>query len=256
MSAPQSKGPSPSPPLAAASHADRPKTSAERSARRAAEHAERVGKRVGELWGVSRKRAGRAAERVGQSLRRGAADIVPPAIGNVDALLPQVDLPELSASEPLPTLARRLDREGDLWRGLALRALSRAGWADRFTQAVALLSAIACMALAAVAALAALLGGEDSTGRSLLLATGATVVVAGAAVVAWSAAGVRRAQHQLAHEASERACRTEGALRLVAAALASQPLGPEPLRAALERLSGAGSGLPSPYPQSQPPPSP
>jgi hypothetical protein len=151
-----------------------------------------------ELLEHTREHVGRAASRVGASLRRASEVLVAPGAGDVEGLLSSADLPELDSPDPLSSLSRRLDREADLWRSLTLRALARAGWADRFTQAIAVLAALGCVALAVVAAVSALFAPGSPGARSLLLLTGGLVLVAGSAVVVWAAAGVRRAQQVIA----------------------------------------------------------
>jgi hypothetical protein len=189
-----------------------------------------------ELLDHTREQVGRAASRIGESLRHASDVLAAPAAGDVEGLLSSADLPELESPDPLSSLSRRLDREADLWRALALRALARAGWADRFTQAVAVLSAIGCVALAAVAAVSALFAAGSPGTRSLLLLTGGAVLCAGSAAVAWTAAGVRRAQHTIARDASRRGDLAELRLHRIGAILAIRQLAPEKLPQALERL--------------------
>jgi hypothetical protein len=197
---------------------------------------DRDGRSASELLEHTREHVSRAASRIGEGLRRASDALVAPAAGDVEGLLSSADLPELDSPDPLNALSRRLDREADLWRALALRALARAGWADRFTQATAVLAALGCVALAVVAAVSGLFAPGNPGARSLLLLTGGAVLVAGSTVVAWSAAGVRRAQHSIARDANRRADLAELRLHRIGAILATRQLVPEQLPEALARL--------------------
>jgi len=194
------------------------------------------GHSASELLEHTREQVSRAASRIGEGLRRASDVLVAPAEGDVEGLLSSADLPDLDSPDPLSSLSRRLDREADLWRALALRALARAGWADRFTQAIAVLAALGCVALAVVAAVSGLFAPGNPGARSLLLLTGGAVLVAGSTVVAWTAAGVRRAQHTIARDANRRADLAELRLHRIGAILATRQLAPGQLPDALARL--------------------
>jgi hypothetical protein len=183
-----------------------------------------------------RAAARRVSAQVGRKLRDASSTLMEPAAGDLEGLFSGANLPELDRADPLLALARRLDREGDLWRALALRALARAGWADRFTQATAVVGAVGCVALAAVAALGGLLAASTAGERSLLVLTGCASLVAAGALVAATAAGIRRAQHAIAREALRRADLSELRLHRLALVLAAAEAGPDALTRALARL--------------------
>ena len=192
--------------------------------------------RAASLLGASAKQAGRLSDRVNQGLRRASAAFMAPPTGELESLFSGTDLPAIDPADPLGSLGRRLDTEADLWRALALRALARAGWADRFTQAMAVISAVGCVALATVAALGALFSSGSAGPRSLLVLTGCGVLVAGGVLVAAAASSVRKAQHLVARDATRRADLIELRLHRLSAVLATRELGPEPFARALERL--------------------
>jgi hypothetical protein len=163
--------------------------------------------------------ASKAASALSSSVRRGAdsfADGVSrgagrvgsafeaPGESEVGALLGEADLPEL-VGDPLEAMARRLDRESDLWRELSLRALARAAWADRVAQTAAVGAWLVTVATAALALFAALVGGGRSWHSVLLVVASIASVLAGTGIVSWVSAGVRRTQGALAGAASERA---------------------------------------------------
>jgi len=189
-------------------------------------------------------KVGEIADQVRRRLRRASRALAPPGANDLSTLLSGVNLPAIESEQTLENLAARLDAESDLWRGLALRALARATWADRFTQGIAVLAAIGCVALASVAAFVVLFGAEGLLGRTLLLVAAAAVLVAGAAAVAMSSAGVRRAQRSIATRALSRADLAELRLHRVGVVMAQRAAGDEALyREALARLETEVGGL-------------
>jgi hypothetical protein len=185
---------------------------------------------------TGRATARRVSAEMGRKLRDASSTLMEPAAGGLEGLFSGANLPEIDRADALQSLARRLDREGDLWRAVALRALARAGWADRFTQATAVVAAVGCVALAAVAALGGLFATASAADKSLLVLTGCVSLVAAGALVAATAAGIRRAQHVIAREALRRADLSELRLHRLAIALAAATAGPEALASALARL--------------------
>ncbi|MBI4706045.1 MAG: hypothetical protein HY744_33545 [Deltaproteobacteria bacterium] len=185
---------------------------------------------------AARQEVGEIGAKLGRGVGRASDALTPPAMTDLRGLLGETNLPGVAAGDPLRALADRLDAEGDLWRGLALRALARAAWADRFTQAVSVVAAAGCVALGVVAALGAMFGSAGAGGRALLLLAGAAVLVCAALVVAWTSASVRGAQRAIAREALGRADLTELRLHRVAVVLAARAEAGEHYREALVRL--------------------
>ncbi|MBL8681017.1 MAG: hypothetical protein JNK05_17680 [Myxococcales bacterium] len=156
------------------------------------------------LSSTVRRGAGELADGVSRGAGRVGAAFEAPGESEVGALLGDTDLPEL-AGDPLEAMARRLDREADLWRELSLRALARAAWADRVAQSAAVGAWLVTVATAALALFVALVGGGRSLLSVALVVAAIAGVLAGTAIVAWVSHGVRRTQGALAGAASERA---------------------------------------------------
>lgn len=156
------------------------------------------------LSSTVRRGAGELADGVSRGAGRVGAAFEAPGDSEVGALLGETDLPEL-VGDPLEAMARRLDREADLWRELSLRALARAAWADRVAQSAAVGAWLVTVGTAVFALFAALVGGGRSIHSVLVVVSAITGVLAGTALVAWVSAGVRRTQGALAGAASERA---------------------------------------------------
>ncbi len=193
---------------------------------------------------TAREEVGEIAAKLDRSLKKASRALAAPDPSDIRKLYSGADLPDISAKDALQTLAYRLDREGDLWRGLALRALTRAVWADRFTQAAAVIAAVGCAGLAVVAGLGSLFSSEAPYGRILLLLAGAIVLVGGALLVAFSSASVRRAQRSIAQQAQRRADLAELRLHRVAIVLATRGTSEELFREALVRLEHDASAPP------------
>lgn len=160
-----------------------------------------------------------------------------PAAAELEGLIEGTDLPELSDGDALSGLARRLDRDADLMRNLALRETTRAGWSDRIAQTVAILAAALDVGLGVVAVLGAMVGGEHAAGRAMLIGTASGALLAGALLV-WivSRSGARRATES-AHDALERANQTELRLERVALLLALREANPKAYAQALAPLT-------------------
>ncbi|HKA87505.1 MAG TPA: hypothetical protein VKE22_07555 [Haliangiales bacterium] len=184
-----------------------------------------------------RDQASQAAKRVGESIRRASSAFASPTGAELEGLLAGVDLPEIGGEgDAVAALALRLDREADFWRGLALRSLARAAWADRVAQIVAVLSGIGGLALAVIAGLGALFGASSEGGRAILiLAAGAALIVA-CLLVNLVSARIRRAQREVVKDALARADLAELRLHRVSVVLAMRKLEGDAYSAALLRL--------------------
>src|SRR5262249_11446931 len=114
-----------------------------------------------------RDQASQAAKRVGESIRRASSAFASQTGAELEGLLAGVDLPEIGGEgDAVAALALRLDREADFWRGLALRSLARAAWADRVAQIVAVLSGIGGVARAGLPGRGGRFGGARGGGRA------------------------------------------------------------------------------------------
>jgi hypothetical protein len=159
-----------------------------------------------------------------------------PGAPELEALYTSADLPQLSASDPLGSLAVRLDREADLWRSLAMRALTRAAWADRITQGAGVLVGIGALGLAVIAGLGVLFGASAGLDRLLLLGGALTSLAVGAALVTWISGNMRRGQRDLAREVMLRADMAELRLHRVGVVTALLQMDPEAGRQSVARL--------------------
>lgn len=173
----------------------------------------------------------------GFSGARRALDV--PSGAALESLIEGTDLPELGERDALGALAMRLDRESDLMRNVALRELTRVAWSDRIAQTVAVLAAIANLGLAVVAVPGALVGGEH-TGERALLVVSASIALFSGGLLVWLVArsGSRRAV-ELARETLARAHATELRLERIALLLATREADPKAFKAALARSDRA-----------------
>lgn len=178
--------------------------------------------------------AGQVASVIGGGLRRATAALAAPASSEMDQLVGGTDLPEIAVEDALAALSVRLDREADFWRALALKAMSRAAWADRTAQFAAVVAVVGCAALAAITGLEAFFGAGPV--RALLVVAGATSLVLGAAAAALVCSGIRRGQREISGEALARADVAEIRLHRVAVVLAIRNEDRGSLPDALKRL--------------------
>jgi hypothetical protein len=178
--------------------------------------------------------ADHVASAIGQGMRKASDVLGAPASTEVEELMKGTDLPELDGDDAIVELARRLDREADFWRALALKALGRAAWADRSAHLTAVVAALGCTALAAVAGLEAVFGGAAIKG--LLVLAGAAALLAGALMVAWVSSTIRKGQREIARESLTRADLSELRLHRVAVVMAIRKQDPTALPEALKRL--------------------
>lgn len=203
------------------------------AAREAGRVAGRVASRVG---GSVREGAGVVARGVGAGFARASGALDVPESASMEGLVGATDLPELGDGDALYDLGRRLDREADLFRGVALRAIARAQWADRIALGVALLCATGGAALAVVCGLGALFGSASAGARALLAFSSMGVLLLGALAVFLATLSTRNAQRTLAREALARADLAELRLSRVAALLALRVEDTVRFREALSRL--------------------
>lgn len=173
---------------------------------------------------------------MGQRLQKASDAFEAPPGVELDGLYSNADLPPIDLDDPMGSLVARLDRESDLLRGLALRALSRAGWADRVAQGAGLFMGLGAAALAIIAGLGALFGAEGASSRALLLFAALGALVVGAAVVTWISASIRKAQRDIARDAMERADLVEIRLHRISVVAAIGKCDDAEGRKALSRL--------------------
>ena len=178
--------------------------------------------------------AGQVASVIGGGLRRATAALSAPASSELDQLSSGTDLPEIAVEDALATLSVRLDREADFWRALALKAMSRAAWADRTSQFAAIVAVVGCAALAGITGLEAVFGGGSV--RALLVLAGATALVLGSAAAALVSSSIRRGQREISREALARSDIAEIRLHRVAVVLAIRNDDRNSLPEALKRL--------------------
>jgi hypothetical protein len=180
--------------------------------------------------------AERVSGQLSEGFERAKAAFDAPSAPELEALYTKTELPELVASDPIGSLAVRLDGEADLWRSLALRAFARAAWADRITQGTGVVVGIGAVALAVVSSLGALFGAAGGLDRLLLTACALGALAAGAVLVTWISGTIRRAQRDLAREAMMRADLAELRLHRIGVVTALLAMEPEAGRQALGRL--------------------
>jgi hypothetical protein len=168
-------------------------------------------------------------------LRQASRALEGPAGADVAALIADTNLPEVDGDDPLAALCKRLDREADLWRNLAIRELAHVAWANRIGHAASIVTVVGVVALAGVAAFGALFGATAS-GRALLVGTAAVSLALGALVASWVSSSIRRSQRDIVRDALVRADLAELRLHRVALAMASVKADPERAREALVRL--------------------
>lgn len=156
-----------------------------------------------------------------------------PSGASVAGLLGETDLPELD-ERPLESLARRLDREADLWRSLALRQLAQADFALRGLYIVWTLALLASLGLAGLAVFTALVAPAEALARLALFGASGGAVGLGVAWSLWLHGRQRSARLEVARQALTRADLAELRLHRLALVLAQQGTADGP--AALQRL--------------------
>jgi hypothetical protein len=181
---------------------------------------------------------------LGGGLERAGQALTTPEGADLTALLPAADLPELPAEGPLGALALRLDREADLFRGVALRELARIGWMERIAQTMVVGAAVCEIAVAVCAVALAVFGGPVDGRLALLFLAAAVVAIAGVGA-AWSASRMRAEHTRLADDALARARSLEERLFRVGLAMEWRAAGPTLYQDALARLERDVSPVPA-----------
>lgn len=187
--------------------------------------------KVDEALGKAERIADRLGSGLGGGLRDASRALVA-AGGDVEGLVEDADLPSIEPDDALRTLARRLDREADLWRGLAFSELKSVRLTDRVLQMGGAAFAASTMILALFAGLGAMLGG----GGALLIGTGAGALAVGALLFVGVALVLRRNQRDTLRAALGRADLAELRLHRVAVAMAARAAEPERAGEILVRL--------------------
>lgn len=185
---------------------------------------------------VVRGSAKKVSAEVGESFDRAKAALSEPPAPELEALFTSADLPEIAAADPIGSLALRLDHEADLWRSLALRALSRAALADRIVQTSGIVVGLGAIALAVIAGLGALFGATNVSERLWLICGALLALSVGVALVTWISGTIRRAQREIAREAMMRADLSELRLHRIGMVSALFQMDQDAGRQALLRL--------------------
>ncbi len=214
-------------------YAKLPDTDSEDAARSAKKLAERA-------LTTASERANKAAETVGRGLRRAGRELDAPANADVAALISESNLPEIMGDDALGSLARRLDREADLWRNLAIRELAHIAWANRIAHLASTLTMVGVLALAAIGAFQSWFAATGP--RALMLGVSAGVLALGALVATAASASVRRSQREVVREALVRADVAELRLNRVAVAIAATRAESPEARDAIARLERDAAG--------------
>jgi hypothetical protein len=200
-----------------------------------------AGSRVAErMLSTAKVGADKVVDTLGDGLRIARAELSGPGDAHVDALVAASDLPEVSADNSLQTLLRRLDKEADLWRALAVRELAHIAWANRIAHLASTFSMLGAMALAAVAAFESLLAAN--TGRSVFLIVGAGILALGALVATLVSASVRRSQRDIVREGLVRADLAELRLHRIAITIAAAHAKTPEAKEALAKLEREAAG--------------
>jgi len=179
----------------------------------------------------------KGADHVGAAMRTGIGGLehalADPAQTMSQELLKEADLPEISTNDPIGSIGVRLDREADLWRGVAMRQLARAAFLDRLAVVSTLVVLAGVILLAAIAGFRALFASTHADAVVVLLAVGAVLPMLGVVIVARAVERVRRSQLEVGREALGRADLAEVRLHRLAALLETRNADPEGYAAAL-----------------------
>jgi hypothetical protein len=180
------------------------------------------------------------ANKVGSAVQHGVSSVgkalEDPTGAMSSEVLQQTDLPEIEGDNSLVSLGIRLDRESDLWRGIAMRQLARAGWMDRLSIMSAVIALIALLVLGSIAAFRALFGSDAGAVPALLLGVGAVLVGIGTLIVSRAAAKIRQSQLEVARDALARSDLAEMRLHRLAVLLEMRAVDADAYRAALREL--------------------
>jgi hypothetical protein len=177
------------------------------------------------------------ASRVGTAVRAGIGSVEraldDPGHSVSPELLAQADLPELEGEHPLVSMGVRLDREADLWRGMAMRQLARAAWTDRLAITTALFAFAGVLIFAAIAGFRAMFASDGAVPVGLLLLTATALLIAGTWTIGRAWARIRQSQIEVARDALIRADLAEARLHRLAVLLEVRGLDPEGYPASL-----------------------
>lgn len=168
--------------------------------------------------------------KVGDALRVDEAASLPAE------LLSQADLPDIAADDALASLALRIDREADFWRGVAMRQLARAAWTERLGVTGSLLLLIGGVVLAAIAAFRALFATEGGSATAMLLGVGIGVLLVASLAVGRLLARLRQGQMDAVRDALTRADLAEVRLHRIALLMELRSAARDGYVAALEGL--------------------
>lgn len=169
-------------------------------------------------------------DKVGDALRVDDAPVVS------DEVLTQADLPEITQGDALLSLARRLDREADFWRGVAMRQLARAAWTERLGVTSSILLLVGGVVLASIAGFRALFATKGGDSTAMLVGVGLGVLLASAVAVSSIASRLRRGQLEALRDATTRADLAERRIHHIAMLLELRANGRDGYVAALSDL--------------------
>ncbi len=202
-------------------------------------------------WGAGARAAGTAlksevapiAARLGTAVERGVTtvgraleDATTGSGGEVESA---ESLPALEGSAPLASLTARLEREAELWRGIAMRLYTRAAWLDRVAMLGGVGTFIGLLMLSIIAAFRALFA--DTTGGNglavaVLLGIGAVLTAGGSFLLNRIAGRIRHGQIEVAREALSRADLCELRLHRIGVVLELRTVDAESYKACLSQL--------------------
>ena len=224
----------------------------ERMADSDTQHSDRDGRLPKSGWGANIRDAGGAlqrgiapvASRMEAAVERGVKSVGqaledPAAAAFASEVIKQSDLPEVDAQAPLSSLALRLDREADLWRGLAMRQIVRASWMERISVSTTVIAFGMGVTLSAIAAFRALFASSGLSAGwmvALLLGVGVIVLSAGCLAIQRVTTAVRRGQIDVARESLQRADLCELRLQRLAVLLELRGQDAASYRTALQQL--------------------
>lgn len=202
-------------------------------------------------WGAGARAAGTAlksevaplASRLGTAVERGVTTVgqalEDPADPKGSEVAAQEALPAIEAGAPLASLIIRLDREADLWRGVAMRQLTRAAWMDRIAMLGGVGTFIGLLVLAVIAAFRALFAnttGASGFGVAVLLGVGALLTGGGSFLLSRVSSRIRAGQIEIAREALARADLCELRLHRIGVVLELRSVDAESYKASLGQL--------------------
>lgn len=207
----------------------------------AKERAAEIGGKAVEIGGKMAANVRPVADAVSAGVRKGL-DKVGDALRVDDApivsseLLTQADLPELAGGDPLLSLAKRLDREADFWRGVAMRQLARAAWTERLGVTSSILLLVGGVVLASIAGFRALFATKGGDSTAMLVGVGLGVLLVSALAVSGISSRLRKGQLEAVRDATTRADLAERRIHHIAMLLELRAAGREGYVAALADL--------------------